>query len=240
MPYRSMSIDEFAKHIGMDAREVLKLAERGKLPGRKLDGQWRFNRARMTEWLQQNMHQLDEDRLIALEDSMTGQLGGAVDERSLIVTELIGVESIDLALPAKTRNSVLRELVRLAERTGLLYDSDGLLAELEDRESLGSTALRNGVAIPHPRQPMPYVSADPFICVARLSRGVAFGASDGGLSRLFFLICCHNDRHHLQVLARLMRLLVEDPIDPLLEVETSEAFLRLLIDRENKVRSKGR
>lgn len=240
MPYQSMSIDEFAKHIGMDAREVLKLAERGKLPGRKLDGQWRFNRARMTEWLQQNLSQLDEDRLIALEDSMTGQLGGAVDERGMIVTELIGVEGIDLALPAKTHNSLLRELVHLAERTGLLYDADGLLEALVDRESLGSTALRNGVAIPHPRQPMPYVSADPFICVARLSRGVAFGAADGSLSRLFFLICCHNDRHHLQVLARLMRLLVDDPIDPLLDVETSEAFLRLLMDRENKVRSKGR
>jgi len=240
MPYRSMSIEEFAKHVGMDAREVLKLADRGKLPGHKLGGQWRFNRAQVTEWLQQEMHKLDKARLVALEDSMTGQLGGAVDEGRMVVTELIGLEGVDLALPAKTRDSVLRELVRLASRTGLLYDPDGLLEALVERESLGSTALPCGVAIPHPRQPMPYVSAEPLICVARLPSGVAFGGKNGQLTRLFFLICCHNDRHHLQVLARLMRLLDEETIEPLAQADSPETFLKLLIAQEDKVRAHSR
>jgi PTS system nitrogen regulatory IIA component len=231
MPYRSMSLEEFAKHVGMDVRDVRRLADRGKLPGNKVGGQWRFNRARVTEWLQQEMHTLDEARLIAVERAMSGAGGDA----GMVVTGLIGLDGIDIAFPARTRTSVLRELVNLADRTGLLYDAKGLLEAVEQRESLCSTALPNGIAIPHPRQPMPYVSAEPLICLARLSSGIAFGARKGELTRLFFLICCHNDRDHLHVLARLMRIVDQETVDLLLEAETREELLQILITKEQKV-----
>ena len=194
MPYRTMSLAEFAEHVGVDEREVRRQAERGKLPGHKLAGQWRFNRARVTEWLQQEMHTLDEGRLIAIERSMSSGQGHAVDANDAVVTDLIGLDGVEIALPARTKASVLRELVNLAERTGLLYDAKGLLEAIEQREALCSTALPCGIAIPHPRQPMPYASAEPLICVARLAGGIGFGAPDGKLTYMFFLICCHTDR----------------------------------------------
>ena len=235
MPYRSMSLVEFAKHVGMDAREVRRLADRGKLPGHKVGGQWRFNRARVTEWLQQEMHSLDEDRLIALEGSMGGETADSVDDARMVVTDLIGVDGIDVALPARTKPSVLRELVRLADHTGLLYDAPGLLEAVQEREALCPTALPNGIAIPHPRQPMPYVSAEPLICAARIDGGINFSAPKGQLTRIFFLICCHDDRDHLHVLARLMRILDDNTIDRLLHVETREELLEHLIAREEMV-----
>jgi len=236
MPYRNMSLEDFARHVGMDAREVRKLADRGKLPAQKVGGEWRFNRARVTEWLQQEMPNMDESRLIAIERAMAapeGAQGG--DAGGFSVTDMIGLEGIDIAMAAKTKASVLRELVSLAERTGLVYDARGLLEALEARESLCSTALPNGVALPHPRQPMPYVSSEPLICVARLTRGIGFGSSYGGLSRLFFLICCHDDRQHLAVLARVVRILGEDAIDGLMAAESREAILKTLIDTETEV-----
>lgn len=230
MAYRNMSLEDFARYVGMDAREVQKLAERGKLPGQKVGGQWRFNRARVTEWLQQEMHTLDETRLVTLERAM----GGGADEASMNLTDLIGLEGVEPELRANTKASVLRELVALAERTGLLYDAEGLLKALEAREEMCSTGLQHGVAIPHPRQPMPYVSAEPLVCVARTTRGIGFG-SPYGLSRLFFLICCHEDRHHLRVLARLMRVLSPDMIESLMTVETREEMLEILIEKEKQV-----
>ncbi len=235
MPYRSMSLEEFARHVCMDVRDVRRLAERGKLPGNKVGGQWRFNRAKVTEWLQQEMHKLDEPRLIALEGSMGGSVAEPVDESGMIVTDLIGLDGIDIALPARTKASVLRELVRLAARTGLLYDADGLLEAVQQREELFSTALPNGVAIPHPRQPMPYVSAEPLICVAFVPGGIGFGASSTELTRAFFLICCHDDHYHLCVLARLMRILSEDTVEQLLQTTTREQLLEALIVREKEV-----
>ena len=233
MPYRNMSLEEFAAHVGMDARKVRKLADRGRLPGRKISGEWRFNRVRVTEWLQQEMPTLHEQRLIEVERAMGS--GDASDDRALLVTDLIGVEGIDLQLPAKTKGSVLRKLVTLVDRTGLLWDQKGLFAAVEQREQMCSTALPNGVAIPHPRQPLAHATADPVICFARVTAGIAFGAAGRKLTDLFFLICNHDDRYHLRVLARLMRMIDEDTLDTLRTVESSEEALDALIRSEREV-----
>lgn len=233
MPYQNMTLEDFARHVGLGVDEVRRLADRGRLPGQKVGGQWRFNRARVTEWLQQEIPTYNNARLVELEQAMAHP--DVPPDDSTIVTDLIGVEGIDVALPANTKASVLRELVRLAERTDLLYDSEGLLNALRQREDMCSTALPNSVAIPHPRQPMPYVSAEPLVCAARSTRGIPFGSSYGGLTSFFFLICCHDDRHHLRVLARLMRILDNDTIAMLREAETAEEFLQVMIDREAAV-----
>lgn len=229
MAYRTMTLEDFSQHVGMDVREVRRLADRGELPCQRVGGQWRFNRARVTEWLQQQMPTFDSKRLINLERAMGA---GASDA---LLTELIGLEGIDLHLAANTRASVLRELVALAERTGLLYDPKGLLEAIEEREAMCSTALKYGLAIPHPRQPMPYVSAEPLLCIARLPKGVWFGSPYREPTRLFVLICCHDDRHHLRMLARLVRLFDEETIERLMEIDSAEEFLQHLMDKEAKV-----
>lgn len=235
MPFQNMTIEDFARHVGLDARAVRKMAERDQLPAQKVAGKWRFNRAQVTEWLQQEMLTLDidETRLRAIEKAMSE--AGIRDVNQHLVTARMSLDGIDLALPAKTKSSVLLELVSLADRTGLLWDHPGLLTALQQRESLCSTGLPNGIAIPHPRQPMPYVSSEPFICLARVGRGIGFGSPYGGLSTLFFLICCHEDRHHLHVLARLVRMLNDATVEALRQVETPEAALAMLIEREEVV-----
>ena len=232
MPFQNLTLEEFAKHIGLDTREVLKLADRGKLPGQRIGGKWRFNRAQVTEWLQQEMltENIDEARLRAIEKAMSE--AAEQDLAAHRLTAMISVAGIDLNLPARTKASVLLELVALAEKTGLLWDASGLLQALQAREQLCSTALPNGLAIPHPRQQMPYYSAEPFMCVARLGSGIAFGSPYGDLTDLFFLICCHTDRQHLQTLARLVRMLDSDTVVRLREVPTPEEALAILIERE--------
>ena len=235
MPYQNMTLEDFAKHVGIDPRDVYKLAERDKLPAQKIGGKWRINRARVTEWLQQEMLTLniDEKRLRSIEKAMSK--AGARDVGDHMVTAMMSLEGIDLALPAKTKSSVLLELAALGDKTGHLWDSSGLLTALQERESLCSTALPNGIAIPHPRQPMPYASAEPFICLARVGRGIGFGAPKGELSTLFFLICCHEDRQHLQVLARLVRMLEPAFVETLHTIETAADALAALITREEAV-----
>ena len=235
MPYRSISLLEFAKHVCMDARDVHRMAEDGELPGHKVAGKWRFHRARVTEWLQQRIHTLDEAHLHALETSFGKDKRSQSTVADGVVTDLIGVDGIDVHLPARTRSSVLRELVRLCESTGLLYDSHSLLDELEQREAQRSTALPNGVAIPHARQPLPYATAEPLVCVGRVASGIAFGAPNHCLTRLFFLICCHDVQEHLQVLARLMRVLNEPTIAKLVSAESPAELLESLIAREREV-----
>ena len=229
MPYRNMSLEELAKHIGMDVREVYKLADRGALPGQKVGGQWRVNRAQVTEWLQQEAHTLSPEQLVKLERAMGGGDEGA------IVGNRLGIEAIDMHMNAKTKPSVLRALVELAERTGLLYDRKGLLDSVVERESLGSTGLPNGLAIPHPRQPLPYATAEPLICLGRVQAGIFFEARDGVMSDLFVLICSHEDRQHLQVLARLMRMFDEKLLADLRSTDDAETALEMVLAKEEQV-----
>lgn len=231
MPYRSVSLEEFARFVGLDPDEVQREADHGRLPGQRVGGKWRFNRVQAHEWLENHMLTLPEERLRIL-DRIIGDLANA-DSRA--ITDLIGLESIELNLRASTKASVLRELVNLAQRTGLLYDAKELFEALRDREAAGSTALPHGLAIPHPAKPMPYTTAEPLICVGRVSNPIVFNAPDGALTQLFFLICSHDSNGHLHVLARLMRMLNDETIDALRVVSTPEEALQLLIEREQAV-----
>lgn len=224
-----MTLQELARHIGMDAREVEKLAARGKLPGVQVGGAWRFNRARMLEWLQQEMHGLGPERLRKLDEAMGG------GDRRALLGDMLAPEAVEMNLPARSRPSVPRELVKLAERTGLVYDAESLRAKLLEREELCSTALPGGVAFPHPRQPLPFATAEPLVCLARVAAGVPYGAPDGGLTYLFVLVCCHDDRQHLQTLARLSAMFHEGLARRLVAIDANEEALREMLDAETEL-----
>ena len=231
MPYRSMSLEEFAALVGLDLLDAQRKADRGQFPGRKVGGKWRFNRVQVHEWLEHHMLTLPAERLQALDC----EIGRLTQADSATVTGLIGLESIDLSLRAATKASVLRELVELADGTGLLYDKKELFEALREREAARSTALPHGLAIPHPAKPMPYTTAEPLVCVARVVNPVAFGAPDGALTDLFFLICSHDSESHLFVLARLMRMLNDGAIDTLRACTDASETLQVLTEREREV-----
>ena len=232
MPYRSMSLEEFAQLVGMNPRDVQRDADHGRLPGRKVGGKWRFNRIQAHDWLEARLSEFDQQRLHVLDRNFGAS---QPQDEALMITDLMGAESISLDLPAKTRSSVLRELTRLAENTELVYDAKELHDALREREETGSTAFPKGFAIPHPQQPMPYTTAEPLLCLGRVNQGIAFGGPDGSLTYLFFLICSHEHNAHLHVLARLMRLLTDDVLSQLMEVEDPADALQLLIERERQV-----
>ncbi|MDO9540905.1 MAG: PTS sugar transporter subunit IIA, partial [Kiritimatiellia bacterium] len=120
-----------------------------------------------------------------------------------IISALTKKTAIKIDLPSRTKPSLLRDMVALAEKSGLVLNSKGLLQSLEQRESLCSTALADGFALLHPRHHDPYMFEDSFITLGRTINPLPFGAPDGKETDIFFLICCQNDRLHLHVLARL-------------------------------------
>jgi nitrogen PTS system EIIA component len=229
MPYRNMSLDELARHIGVDARVVRRWAEKGRMPGQLVGGEWRFNRAALLDWLQRDMHTLDEEHVRDIERAMREN-----GENHLIASYL-ATEGVDMNLPARSRASVLRELVRLAERTGLVYDPPEIIGALEDREGLGSTALPRGIAFPHPRRPQTYAIAEPLVCLARVPAGVPFGAPDGRLTDIFVLILANSENLHLGLLARLAMMFNTDLPDRLRVVESSAEALALMLQTEEAV-----
>jgi PTS system nitrogen regulatory IIA component len=126
-------------------------------------------------------------------------------------------------LPATTKGSVLRELVKAAEQTWQVYDPQAILEAIRQREEVRSTALPSGVAIPHPHRPLPAALGESLVAYGRTTSPIPFGAPNGNLTDIFFLVCCRDDRTHLRVLARLSRLLLRpDFLDQLRAAETPQ------------------
>ena len=200
-----MDLEQLAAYLQRDAREVSKLANRGHLPGKKVGGEWRFASSEINYWIELQMPGLNEEQLAALEQRGHNTLPA----EEPLVTSLLTENTIAVPLHAATKASVLRELVHLAEQSWQIYDPDVLLEAIKAREELGGTALAGGVAIPHPHRPLSVkAQGEAVVAFARTSRGIPFGAPDGGLTDLFFLVSCRGADTHLRVLARLSRMML--------------------------------
>jgi len=229
MGNESMDLDQVAAYLQRDVREVHKLADRGHLPGRKVAGQWRFARTEINHWLEREMPGYSDRQLTALESS--GSAPAKAGEA--VISTLLREACVAVPLTAKTKNSVLRELVRLAEQSFEIYDSAAILEAIEQREEISSTALGSGIAIPHPHRPMPNALGDSVIAYGRTFSGIPFGADRGGLTDIFFLVLSHDNAAHLKVLARLSRLLLRPGfIDSLRAAETAHETWQLIDSAE--------
>jgi nitrogen PTS system EIIA component len=225
-----MDMEQLAAYLQRDVREVGKLASRGHLPGHKVGGEWRFARAEINQWLEGQLSDLSEQQLMQLE---RGSRREALTVAEPLVSSLVAEVSIAVPLQASTKSSILRELVNLAEQTWQVYDPEAVLEALRTREEFSSTALPLGVAIPHPRRPLPAALGESVLAYGRTASPMPFGAPMGGLTDIFFLVCCTEDRTHLRVLARLTRLLMRSGfLDQLRSAQTPTETWNLINDAE--------
>ncbi len=232
MPTEDFDIDRLAAYMHLSPQKVARLADRGKLPGRKIAGQWRFSRAEIHHWLEERIGLADEEELVNVEGVLRRNRGPD-DAENIVLADLLLPEAIAIPLEAKTRNAVIRAMVDLAAGTGYLWDPDKMAEAVRDREEMQSTAMENGVALLHPRRPMSGILGQAFIAFGRTSRGIPFGGGFHNLTDLFFLICSVDDRGHLRALARLARVLGSpNVLDALRQAEGSMAAHHVIAEAE--------
>lgn len=227
-------LEGLAAYLHLAAAQVARLSERGKLPGRRVQGQWRFSQAEIHHWLEDRIGLSDDAELTEME----GFLRSASAAAPPSLAELLPVETIAVPLLARTRGSVIKEMVEAAARTGLVWDIERLDDAVRAREELHSTALECGVALLHPRRPMASILGGPVMAFGRTDRGIPFGGTR--LTDMFFLICSTDDRGHLQTLARLSRLLSDvDFVDSLRGAADAQSVHKLIARTEESLNDAG-
>ncbi len=202
MEKEDFDIDSLAAFLHLMPPQVLRMAERGRLPGRKVAGAWRFSRPEIHHWLEDRIGVSDEEELIEVEDVLDRD--DPAQEQPPSIAKLIPEGGMAVPLKARTQPKVITAMTNLAMETGMLWDPAKMAEAVRARENLHPTALDNGVAMLHPRRPLPGILAEAVIALGRTHQGIPFGG--GCLSDIFFLICSTNDREHLRILARLSRL----------------------------------
>ena len=202
MPYRLLSVEEVAHYLHLAAEDIARRVKNREIPFERRGERVVFRKRDIDVWASQRILGLPEKRLAAYHEKSTHGTR-EIFPRQTILPEMLQAGAIASAMASKTKASLLRDLVALAGKTGQLSNPKELLASLEAREELCSTALPGGLALPHPRFHEPYLFESSFIVVGRPVQDIHFGAPDGLPTNLFFLICCQDDRLLLHTLARL-------------------------------------
>lgn len=205
MPHRVFNTREVAKYLHLGTEDVERLVKRGEMPCERQGDRMVFRRQEIDAWASQRIMNLTGEPLADYHAQSSARVRAISDHEALIPC-LLTEDRIAPAMESRTRASVVRDMVALADSTGLPTDAAELLAAIEDRERLCSTALAGGVALLHPRHHAPYMTDASFMVIGRVVQPIHFGAMDGQPTDLFFLVCCQDDHLHLHALARLCTL----------------------------------
>jgi len=230
---RTYTLEELSKFLNRSTKEVQKLAEKEILKGRKVQGKWTFALPDVVLWMENEMTRLAEEETAQLEEVVASD-AEVVEEVSLAA--LLDEAAIDLQFAAKTKASVLREMPKLAEKTGKLWDADQMAEALREREEMASTALDVGAAILHPRRPQADILAEDFLALGISPRGVPFGGGFDNLTDVFFLLCCQTDASYLRALGRLARVLRQPGfLDSLRQCADAYEVKKLIVATEQEL-----
>jgi PTS system nitrogen regulatory IIA component len=144
------------------------------------------------------------------------------------ISNILVQEAVILDLESKDKDGALVEMANILAATEPSLDSGKLVNVLRERESLQSTGMGEGVAIPHGRianlnQLM--------VAFARSRKGVDFDSIDGQPTHLFFVLVVPESSggQHLKALARISRFLRDETFrESLLEAETREEIVQAI------------
>jgi PTS system nitrogen regulatory IIA component len=187
-----LTVREAAGLLAVSEQTINRWAAAARIPAFRMNGQYRFNRTQLLEWAIANHIEVSPDLFTDPDDASpvpslaeTLRAGGvfhevAGDTAAAVLTTLVGL----LPLPAGA-------------------DRDYLLEMLLAREKLASTAIGDGIAIPHVRNPVVMHLDRPMLCVCFLARPVDYGALDGQPVHTLFTIISPTVREHLGLLSRL-------------------------------------
>ncbi len=148
----------------------------------------------------------------------------------MLLRELFNEDGVNLSLTARTKDEILRELIRLLK---LDERSEAMLYKmLKRRENLGSTGIGRGIAIPHCRS---LVVNNLRLAFGRRLEGVEFKSIDEMPAYYFFLIVeppLEVSNQYLPVLGKIAQFAKEDEVPKrLATIQTPAEFVKLIGDK---------
>jgi fructose-specific phosphotransferase system IIA component len=150
------------------------------------------------------------------------------------LSELLNEKAIRLSLNARDKESCIKELVQLLESAHGVNTKGEILSKVLQRESMMSTGIGNGVAIPHGKTRL----LDHLVAACGVSpQGMDFDSMDGEPAHLFILLVSPESLRgpHVKALANVSRLLKEESVrNALRNAATPEEFLATLGEAESR------
>lgn len=187
-----LKVQEVARLLGVSNKTIYRWIKEKAIPAYRVHDQYRVDRTELLEWVTACKIPVSEEIFNEPNPSETpASLAGAIE-----------AGGVTYRVEGNDKPSVLRSVVdnmRLPDEV----DREFLYHVLLAREKVCSTAIGEGMAIPHPRNPIVLRVTIPSIAVSFLERPVEFGAMDGMPVRVLFTLVSPTIQAHLQILSRL-------------------------------------
>lgn len=150
------------------------------------------------------------------------------------ICDLLKKTAIITGVNINSKDEAIEMLIDLHNKAGNITDAEQYKKDILARESLGSTAIGDGIAIPHAKSESVGHAG---LAAITVPEGVDYGAPDGKPSNLIFMIAAPLDGDlHLEVLSRLMTLLMDMELrKELLDAKDAREFMEA-INRKEKER----
>lgn len=229
MEDRLMTVKQVAAYLNVNERTVLNLVGDGALPGFKVGNQWRFRKAMIDTWL-------DDQRLGVTPRYVESAPLPESPQHMLALSSCFSPTHIVPELTGRSKTAVVVELAGLAQRLGLVRDETWFVGALIQRENVLPSAMGNGLAFLHTLRRSPEQVLKPFMVLGRSREGVDFDALDGRPVHLFFVLGLKYDALHLPWLAKLVHMLAQPgEVDSLLAAPDAAAIYARLAEAEHRL-----
>lgn len=202
----NLSVRDVARLFDISEKTVYRWIQTERLPHYRVSGQYRFNYSELLEWSALLGSRLNPDFLQELEKAggKTVSIADALEDGGIYYRVESGSKEVVL--------KAISGLMKLPKGTDRELFGQFLMA----REKLGSTAIGDGIAVPHVRNPVVLNSEKPSLALFFLESPVDFEAMDGKPVSIVFSMISPNIKSHLQMLSRLMYLLKNEALIGLL------------------------
>jgi PTS system nitrogen regulatory IIA component len=188
-----IDVKEAARLLGVTEKTIYRWIKKGDLPSSRVNDLYRFNRSEILEWATARRVGVSPDIFDDGADSAATLPG---------LEEALRTGGIHYRVAGASRNDVLAAVVELMHLPAGV-DRKHLLEVIVARESLGSTGLGGGIAIPHVRNPIVLHIDRPTITLCFLETAVEFGAIDGRPVHTLFTVVSPTVKSHLHLLSHL-------------------------------------
>jgi len=148
------------------------------------------------------------------------------------IIDLLKENAIELKTTASSKTDAIEKLIALHEKAGNLADPAAYKEAILAREAQGTTAIGEGIAVPHAKSDSVKV---PALSAITVPNGVDYNAPDGKASDILFMIAAPLDGDlHLEILSRLMVMLMEPEFCADLRAAKSASEFLSIIDKKEK------
>jgi PTS system nitrogen regulatory IIA component len=215
-----VTIRDAAQLLGVPEKTIYRWVDERGLPVHRVHGQFRFNRAELLEWATSQGVRVSA----ALFPEPEGE-----DAPLSTLASALEAGGIHTLAGGGDRDSVLRQVVAALELPDEV-DREFLFEVLLARENLGSTAVGDGIAIPHVRNPV-LLHVRPAVALCFLDEPIPFGALDGKPVDTLFVIVTSTSRSHLSLLSRLSAALHDEEFRDALKRRAKPAEIAAVLGR---------